>query len=150
MRKTPELNSRGFRKVWRYCQSDILSWRGNTVRGYSQPPSIKLWRRLFEEMILPPASISDITAASSSAVGATGSPTLLKQIISDAVKLPLFGLSKKQQAAVKPILDMCLPLVRINEKSKMHLFLRQHMHWISPYIVFFSLRTTMFTVTVTT
>jgi len=66
---------------------------------------------------LPPVSISDVAAASSSAVGVTGSPTLLKQIISDAVKLPRFGLSKKQQAAIKAIVNTCLPLGLQNASS---------------------------------
>jgi len=68
---------------------------------------------------LPPLSISDIAAASSAALGATGSPTLFKQMISDAVKLPRFGLSKLKQTAVTKVLDTCLPLVRIDEKSKL-------------------------------
>ena len=61
---------------------------------------------------LPPLSLSEVGAATSAAVGPIGSPTLAKQLVSDALALPQFGFSKVEQAALQPVIDMCLPLVR--------------------------------------
>lgn len=61
---------------------------------------------------LPPLSLSEVGAATSSAGGALGSPTLAQRLIRDALALPKFGLSKLEQAALKPLIDTCLPLVR--------------------------------------
>ena len=61
---------------------------------------------------LPPLSLSEVGAATSAAVGPGGSPTLAKQVVSSALALPRFGFSKLQQAALKPVINTCLPLVR--------------------------------------
>ena len=57
-------------------------------------------------------SLRAVGAATSSAGGAMGSPTLVQRLIRDVLALPKFGLSKVEQAALKPVIDTCLPLVR--------------------------------------
>jgi len=66
---------------------------------------------------LPPLSLSEVGAAASSAGGPGGSPTLAKQVISYALALPRFGFSKLQQAALKPVINTCLPLGMQNLSS---------------------------------
>ena len=63
---------------------------------------------------LPPLSLCEVGAATSSAVGPGGSPTLAKQVISDAVALPQFGFNELEQAVLTTVINECLPLVRIH------------------------------------
>ena len=61
---------------------------------------------------LPPLSLSEVGAATASAGGSLGSLTLAQRLIRDALAFPKFGLSTLEQAALQPVIDTCLPLVR--------------------------------------